>query len=137
MKLQSYVIFGLLTTGLLLGNANTAKAQLTGTNADEFQQIEQPLALNVGITAAGIGLMGLELWWFMFSHPKRQAEETLMQVTEKEMTASLAPAIIPAPMPKMSVAVNLRAFYSGIEMGYGVLIVEEHQRGPKFSPNFA
>ena len=31
-----------------------------------FQQIEQPLSHKIGVTLGGMGLIGLELWWFLF-----------------------------------------------------------------------
>jgi plastocyanin domain-containing protein len=34
-----------------------------------FQQIEQPLSHKIGVTLGGMGLIGLELWWFLFSRP--------------------------------------------------------------------
>lgn len=43
-----------------------------GGEYGKFSKIEQPLGLKVGITLAGIGLIGLELWWFMFSEPPRK-----------------------------------------------------------------
>ncbi|WP_017303066.1 hypothetical protein [Spirulina subsalsa] len=30
-----------------------------------FEQIEQPLVLKLAVTAGGLGLIGLELWWFL------------------------------------------------------------------------
>ena len=36
----------------------------------QFQRIEQPLGLKVAVTLGGIGLIGLELWWFLFSKSK-------------------------------------------------------------------
>ena len=54
-------------------------------NAEEFRYIEQPLALKVGITAAGIGLMGFELWWFLFSRSRAKFEKVKQTtVTSKE-----------------------------------------------------
>ncbi|HLO50793.1 MAG TPA: cupredoxin domain-containing protein [Kamptonema sp.] len=38
----------------------------------QFQQIEQPLANKILVTFGGIGLIGLELWWFLLSKPKSQ-----------------------------------------------------------------
>lgn len=35
-----------------------------------FARIEQPLQVRLAVTAAGAGLIGLELWWFLFSKPK-------------------------------------------------------------------
>ena len=39
-------------------------------NAGQFQRIEQPLGNKVAVTLGGLGLIGLELWWFLFSKPK-------------------------------------------------------------------
>ncbi len=36
----------------------------------QFQRIEQPLGLKAAVTVGGIGLIGLELWWFLFSKSK-------------------------------------------------------------------
>lgn len=35
----------------------------------QFRHIEQPLALKISVTAGGIALIGLELWWFLLSKP--------------------------------------------------------------------
>jgi plastocyanin domain-containing protein len=68
----------LLSIGLLLGIPHPATAQIAPNNTGEFRHIEQPLGLKIGITAAGIGLIGLELWWFLLSKTKAQTA----QVTE-------------------------------------------------------
>ncbi len=70
-----YLACSLLSTGLLIGSSDPVQAQLTGMNAEEFRYIEQPLALKVGITAAGIGLMSFELWWFLFSRSRAKFEK--------------------------------------------------------------
>lgn len=36
----------------------------------QFQRIEQPLSNKVLVTLGGLGLIGLELWWFLLSKPK-------------------------------------------------------------------
>ncbi|MGB3639826.1 MAG: hypothetical protein WBA39_19955 [Rivularia sp. (in: cyanobacteria)] len=36
----------------------------------QFRQIEQPLGLKAVVTLGGVGLIGLELWWFLFSKSK-------------------------------------------------------------------
>ena len=36
----------------------------------QFRRIEQPLGLKVAVTLGGISLIGLELWWFLFSKSK-------------------------------------------------------------------
>ena len=36
----------------------------------QFQQIDQPLELKAAVTLGGIGLIGLNLWWFLLSKSK-------------------------------------------------------------------
>ena len=38
----------------------------------QFQKIEQPLGLKLAVALGGLGLIGAELWWFMFSKTKSQ-----------------------------------------------------------------
>lgn len=38
----------------------------------QFQKIEQPLGLKLAVALGGLGLIGVELWWFMFSKTKSQ-----------------------------------------------------------------
>ncbi|MEM9944507.1 MAG: hypothetical protein AAF810_00370 [Cyanobacteria bacterium P01_D01_bin.36] len=134
MDKRTHLLLGLLTIGAFMGSASSTQAQLTGTNASEFRTIEQSPALNMGVTTAGLGLLGLELWWFMFSKPKTKSEETLFAAPQSAGSQVKESALTLA-RPKMSAAINLRAFYDGIEMGSGVLIVEELSY-PKFSPSF-
>lgn len=43
----------------------------------EFQRIEQPFWLKGVVTLGGLGLIGLEIWWFLGSKPRaRQAKIT-------------------------------------------------------------
>jgi plastocyanin domain-containing protein len=42
----------------------------------QFQRIEQPLSNKIAVTLGGLGLIGLELWWFKFSKPKSQKAVT-------------------------------------------------------------
>jgi ABC-type uncharacterized transport system permease subunit len=37
---------------------------------EQFQRIEQPLSNKLIVTLGGLGLIGLELWWFLGSKPK-------------------------------------------------------------------
>lgn len=45
----------------------SAKKQIS-----QFQKIEQPLGLKLAVALGGLGLIGAELWWFMFSHANSQ-----------------------------------------------------------------
>ena len=43
--------------------------------ANPFQRIDQPLANKMAVTLGGLGLIGLELWWFLLSKPKSQTAQ--------------------------------------------------------------
>ena len=53
--------------GLSIGTASAAMPTHSSGETSQFQAIEQPLGLKVGVTLGGIALIGLELWWFLFS----------------------------------------------------------------------
>jgi plastocyanin domain-containing protein len=36
----------------------------------QFQRIDQPLWSRVAVASVGLGLIGLDLWWFVLSKPK-------------------------------------------------------------------
>jgi plastocyanin domain-containing protein len=38
--------------------------------ASQFKRIDQPIALQLGVTLGGAAIIGLELWWFLGSRPK-------------------------------------------------------------------
>jgi len=69
------IFTSLAGVGFFLSVAGTAFGQIpvempvSQENA-QFQRIEQPLGLKVAVTLGGIGLIGLELWWFLFSKSK-------------------------------------------------------------------
>ncbi|MEG4349202.1 hypothetical protein QUA70_05660 [Microcoleus sp. LAD1_D5] len=65
-------IFGILASlGLVMGMASGVQASEQSvphsTSTNQFRSIEQPLSLKIGVTAGGLTLIGLELWWFLFS----------------------------------------------------------------------
>ncbi len=45
---------------------------LAGEQTSQFQKIEQPLGLKIAVALGGLGLIGAEFWWFMFSKTKSQ-----------------------------------------------------------------
>ncbi|WP_373526163.1 hypothetical protein [Nostoc sp.] len=49
------------TSGVALAEMPAHSSEQTG----QFQYIEQPLGLKIGVAIAGSGLIGLELWWFL------------------------------------------------------------------------
>ena len=61
---------------LLVLTPNTALAQRDievemsiskSKQTSQFQKIEQPLSLKFAVALGGLGLIGAELWWFIFS----------------------------------------------------------------------
>jgi len=56
------------------GPAVSMSSEHSTTNP-QFRPIEQPLALKAIVTLGGLGLIGLELWWFLWSQPKSQKSE--------------------------------------------------------------
>nr|WP_199197310.1 cupredoxin domain-containing protein [Chroococcidiopsis sp. CCALA 051] len=77
--------------GLVLGIASgQAVAQMShegmqrseSENTSQFERIEQPLWLKGAVTVGGLGLIGLELWWFLLSKPKSQKAKTERGIQE-------------------------------------------------------
>lgn len=70
------VIIGIASLGLLFGGAsNETVAQMSHQNhtsetSQTFERLEQPLWVKGVVTASGLGLIGLEIWWFLLSKPK-------------------------------------------------------------------
>lgn len=81
--------------GLVLGIATGEASAQMPHNMDEmqpsqelstslFQRIEQPLVNKIAVTLGGLGLIGLELWWFLGSKPKSEratVSEGIQEVT--------------------------------------------------------
>jgi plastocyanin domain-containing protein len=65
---------GLTTSGAFAQqqNSNNRQPPVPTTQTSEFQRIEQPLSNKILVTAGGLSLIGLELWWFLISKPKSQ-----------------------------------------------------------------
>ncbi|MFN6530122.1 hypothetical protein [Nostoc sp. ChiSLP03a] len=58
----------LIALVLLAGTSGVAFAEMPAHSSEQnsqFQHIEQPLSLKVGVAIAGLALIGLELWWFL------------------------------------------------------------------------
>lgn len=92
--LRKATFFGTLAgLGFLLGAisgalaAETNMSTMTQHNAPQshqFQRIEQPLGNKIAVTIGGLGLIGLELWWFLLSKPKSRrviAKRGIQEVT--------------------------------------------------------
>jgi plastocyanin domain-containing protein len=70
---KSITILG-LALGFVITNPAQAEVKVTNFTAleikKEFQDIEQPLWLKSIVTTSTLGLVSLELWWFLISKPK-------------------------------------------------------------------
>lgn len=74
MLSKRQILGSLAGVGLLLGTASgVAAAEMPMDHSapgGEFERIEQPLGVKIGVAAGGLFLIGLELWWFLLSKPK-------------------------------------------------------------------
>ncbi|MEG4283669.1 hypothetical protein QUB68_11115 [Microcoleus sp. A006_D1] len=68
---QRQILGSVGSLGIMLAIASGVRANQTSTHPANstalFRHIEQPLSLRIGVTAGGLTLIGLELWWFLFS----------------------------------------------------------------------
>ncbi|XZN90229.1 MAG: cupredoxin domain-containing protein [Microcoleus sp.] len=80
----------LASVGIAIAMASgvqAAKMSIEPTHSTtQFQTIEQPLGLKVGVTLGGLTLIGLELWWFLFSKAKSQQAESIQGIQELTIT---------------------------------------------------
>ena len=76
-KFLNHVLTLGLLLGVVVGSAAGAQASESAQEqTTQFRRIEQPLLLKIGVTLGGLGLIGLELWWFQFS--KTEVEQAKM-----------------------------------------------------------
>lgn len=79
------LLFGIATSGTVAQiHDPTHPAETSPTS--QFQRIEQPLWVKGTVTAAGLGLIGLELWWFLGSKPKSRRAHTNKGIQEVTIT---------------------------------------------------
>ena len=74
LRYRKLTLSSLANLGLLLALTTAAPAQMshnaTLANDSGFRRMEQPTWAKVLVTAGGLGLIGLELWWFVLSQSK-------------------------------------------------------------------
>ena len=83
---KKWISAGLLSASVLFFKVPAAFAQISEVNIGEFHRIKQPLGLKVGVAAAGAGLIGLELWWFLFKKTKVQTAQARNGVQSIDIT---------------------------------------------------
>ena len=89
--LKKSTFFGTLAgIGFCLGTISGALAAKMpiqhSTQSTQFRHIEQPLANKVFVTLGGLGLIGLELWWFLLSKPQSKKVEAREGIQEATVT---------------------------------------------------
>lgn len=67
----SRIVGSLLSLGLFSLSLGMVAPIPSLAQKSQFQPVEQPLGLKVGVTLGGLALIGVELWWFLLSKPKR------------------------------------------------------------------
>ena len=89
-RYRKFTLSSLAALGLLIAMATTSPAQTTHEAAAEsgsgFRRIEQPLWTKALVTTTGLGLIGLELWWFLLSQSKTGKAKTQNGVQEVTVT---------------------------------------------------
>ncbi len=81
------LIFSLTVFSAIASSTSAAEMKEEhSTRSPQFQKIEQPLALKIGLTAGGLALISAQLWWFLFSKPKSQNAETSDGMQEVSIT---------------------------------------------------
>lgn len=67
----------LLLSLILMTSVEAAAPESSSQTSENFRQIQQPIPVKIAVTGAGLGLIGLEIWWFLFSKPKaKKANQT-------------------------------------------------------------
>ena len=79
------IVLGVVSSAAVAQDAHEGMNH-TPQEQREFQRIEQPLWLKGTVTVGGLGLVGLELWWFLFSKPKSRKATTQAGIQEVTVT---------------------------------------------------
>jgi plastocyanin domain-containing protein len=85
--LSKKIFWGTLASLVLLTSTSAiVLAEMPASPSKQtIQSLEQPLVLKVGVTIGGLALIGLELWWFIFSKSQaRQADIKTPELTQKD-----------------------------------------------------
>lgn len=75
----------ILSLSITFGIAEIAQAKMTTSTNNEFTKIEQSLSLKFLVTLGGLGLIGAEIWWFLFSKTKSQEAMSNQGIQELEI----------------------------------------------------
>ncbi|MEL7037371.1 MAG: hypothetical protein AAFO04_17380 [Cyanobacteria bacterium J06592_8] len=70
LKFSQVLLSLILATSVQAASPTSASPTSASPTPEKFHQIQQPVPIKIAVTTAGLGLMGLEIWWFMFSKSK-------------------------------------------------------------------
>lgn len=82
--LAGLAFFLALITNNALAQNHEVEPALAGEQTS-FQKIEQPLSLKIIVALGGLGLIGVELWWFLFSKTKASQAVAQKEIQEVEV----------------------------------------------------
>ncbi len=75
-----------VTSDKVVAQMNHQMPATEQTKTSQFRHIEQPLWVKGAVTTVGLGLIGLEIWWFLLSKPKSQKAEAHDGIQEIDIT---------------------------------------------------
>ncbi len=79
---KRYIIGSFVSLGFLLGGSSGVALAQMPEQTNRFRRIEQPIGLKAVVTLGGLGLIGAELWWFVFSKTRSQKAEARQGIQE-------------------------------------------------------
>ncbi len=84
IKIKTGLQFSGIFLSILIVNSAPLRAMESHSEPanTQFRTIEQPLSTKMAVTTGGLALIGLELWWFLFSKSKAK-KATLNQDTQE------------------------------------------------------
>lgn len=84
MNQKKTLLISLLSLGIFFGTASASQAAPTKAKINsQFYRIEQPVPIKILISLGGLGLIGIEIWWFLFS--KTEAAKANIQQGIQEL----------------------------------------------------
>src|SRR5579883_140291 len=93
MSFKKVIVSSIASFGVVLGVASgQTVAQMSHEKPSEnspltqFHYIKQPLWVKGAVTAGGLTLIGLELWWFLLNKPKSQKAQAKQGIQEITVT---------------------------------------------------
>jgi plastocyanin domain-containing protein len=87
MEPQKVIFTAIISLSLIFATAPISHAKIKSTESNsQFSRLEQPLALKLLVTLGGLGLIGAEVWWFLFSQTKSQQARSHQRIQELQIT---------------------------------------------------